>query len=134
MDKDSLIRFNQYTLVTRHLIMPNELNPNFSIFGGQLMAWLDKDLYVFASGELKYKNMVTISMNKVYFKNPAYLGEVIEIYGALSKIRRSSVTTKGRAIAVDPETEERRTIIECEITYVAVNKDGKPQGVFKNLL
>jgi len=113
--------------------MPNELNPNYSIFGGELIAWLDKDLYVFLSGVLKHKNMVTVAMNNVHFKNPAYLGEIIEILACIKQIRRSSVSVYGKAMATDPATGSTRLIIQCEITYVAIDKNGKPLPVFNGI-
>jgi acyl-CoA hydrolase len=117
-------------LITRHLIMPNELNPNHSIFGGQLIAWLDKDLYVFLSGIMQFKNMVTVAMNHVHFKKPAFLGEIIEIYGSVKSVRKTSITAFGQAIAKDPETGSAREIIRCEITYVALDEKGKPFAAF----
>ncbi|MDH4263668.1 MAG: acyl-CoA thioesterase [Spirochaetia bacterium] len=121
-----------YSLITRHLIMPNELNPNHSIFGGQLIAWLDTALYVYLTGVVKYKLMVTVGMNNVHFKKPAYLGEIIEIYGSVKQVRKSSVTAYGKAIAVDASTGISRLIIQCEITYVAINDKGKPVAAFAN--
>jgi len=122
-----------YSLITKHLIMPNELNPNNSIFGGQLTAWLDTALYMYLTDIVKYKNMVTVSMNNVHFKKPAFLGEIIHIYGALKQIRKSSVTAYGKAIVVDPATGVSRLIIQCEISYVAINEKGKPVAAFANL-
>ena len=119
-------------MVTRRLIMPEDLNPNHSIFGGKLLAWMDVDLYLFASAKVKITNMVTAAMDKVNFKNPAYLGEIIEITAAISRIRRSSVTIHGKAQAHDPKTSDRRLIIECEITYVAVDDEGHPVPALKN--
>jgi len=116
-----------YETISRHLIMPSDLNPNHSIFGGMLIAWLDKDLYIYVSSHVKCRQMVTVSMDKVYFKNPAYLGEVIEISGAVKQVRRTSVTALGRAVAVDPENGQSRIIIECEISYVAIDEHGRPR-------
>ena len=121
-----------YELVTRHLVMPEDLNPNHSIFGGKLLAWMDVDLYLFASAKVKVTNMETVAMEKVYFKNPAYLGEIIEITASISRVRRSSVTVHGKAEAFDPENGSRRLIIECEITYVAVDDDGHPVPALKD--
>ncbi len=120
---------HEFELTTKHLVMPSALNPNYSIFGGQLLAWLDMDLYLYVSGKVACKNMVTVSMDKVYFKNPAFLGEMIEIRAALHRVRRTSVTALGKAEAYNPETGDRRLIIECEITYVAVDSNGKPVPV-----
>lgn len=113
--------------------MPGELNPNYSIFGGQLIAWLDKDLYVFASGEVKYTRMVTYGMHNIYFKNPAFLGEIIEIYGKVTQVKKASVTVSGKAVATDPVTGNQRLIIECEITYVALDENGKPVAALKRV-
>jgi len=132
---DIEITLNENTVVTRHLIMPNDLNPNHTVFGGTLLAWMDKDLYIFAAEKVQCKFMVTFSIQNVYFKNPAHAGEIIEIHASLSGIRRSSVTVKGKAIAIETsKTRPDRTIIECEITYVAIDtKTGKPLPVFKNI-
>lgn len=131
-DIKNAAELTDFSLVTRHLIMPNELNPNHSIFGGQLIAWLDTALYVYLTGVVKYKNMVTVGMNNVHFKNPAYLGEILEIYASLKQVRKSSVTAYGKAVAVDPTTGNSRLIIQCEITYVAINDKGKPIAAFAN--
>lgn len=121
-----------YEIVTRRLVMPEDLNPNHSIFGGKLLAWMDVDLYLFAAEKTKITNMVTVAMEKVYFKNPAYLGEVIEITAAISRVRRSAITIHGKAEAHDPKLSERRLIIECEITYVALDSEGRPAPALKD--
>ncbi len=112
-------------LVTQHIVMPDHLNPNYHIFGGHLLSWLDKDLYIFTATKLKFYFLVTSSMNNVRFKNPAYLGEIIRFYGQIKQVKRSSVITTGLAIAFNPETEDTRDIIECDIVFVAVTAQGK---------
>lgn len=120
----------EFELVTQHMVMSEHLNPNLHIFGGQLLAWLDTDVYLYAVNKLRYKSMVTVSMNNVYFKNPGYLGDIIQIFAKIKEIRRSSVTLYGKAVAFDPVTGSLREIIECEVTYVAVDKNGKPARIF----
>lgn len=120
-----------YSLVTQHLIMTEHLNPNHVIFGGQLLAWLDVDVYLHISKLVKYKKLVTVSMANVIFRAPGHLGEHIQIHAKLKELRRSSVTAFGKAIAYDPQSEQVREIIDCEITYVAVDENGKPKGVFQ---
>ena len=112
-------------LITQHIVMPENLNANYHIFGGHLLAWLDKDLYIFTATKLGFSFLVTGSMNNVRFRNPAYLGEIIRFYGKIKEIRRSSVITTGLAIAFNPETEGTREIIECDITFVSVTAQGK---------
>lgn len=118
-----------YTLVSQHLVMNEHLNPNHRIFGGQLTAWLDKDLYMFAARELRYKKFATLAMDNIHFRSPANLGEFLQIYGKIKSVGRSSVKVHGVVLAFDPEDEEYREIIHCEITYVALNDKGKPARI-----
>jgi acyl-CoA hydrolase len=118
-----------YSLVTQHLVMTEHLNPNHHIFGGQLMAWLDKDLYLFACRELRYKKFATLSMNNVRFRNPANLGDILQIFGSIKEVRRSSVSVFGQILAFEPEHDSYREVIACEITYVALNERGKPARI-----
>lgn len=119
----------EFTLVSQHLVMTEHLNPNHHIFGGQLLAWLDKDIYIHVSNVLKYKTFVTLAMNHVRFRNPAYLGEVIQIYAKIEELKRTSVTAIGKAVAYDQETGNSRDIIECQVTFVALDENGKPRKI-----
>jgi len=119
-----------FSLVTQHMVMSEHLNPNHHIFGGQLLAWLDTDVYLHCTNKLRYKSMVTVSMNNVYFKAPGYLGDIIQIFARIKDVRRSSVTAEGKAVAYDPEKQTSREIITCEVTYVAVGPNGRPVRIF----
>lgn len=121
----------EFALVSQHMVMSEHLNPNHHIFGGRLLAWLDADVYIHCTNRLRYKSMVTVSMNNVYFKAPGYLGDIIQIYARIKEVRRSSVTAEGMAVAYDPEKQTSREIITCEITYVAVDPSGKPVRIFE---
>jgi acyl-CoA thioesterase YciA len=117
-------------LVTQHLVMNEHLNPNNVIFGGQLLAWLDTDVYLHVCNKMRFRSMVTATMNNVRFKSPANLGDLVQIYAKIIEIKKSSVTAMGKAISYYPESDTHRLIIECEITYVAVDKNGKPIKAF----
>ena len=121
----------EFELVTQHMVMSEHLNPNHHIFGGQLLAWLDTDVYLHCTNKVRYKSMVTVSMNNVYFKAPGYLGDIIRIYARIKEVRRSSITASGKAVAYDPEKQTAREIIECEVTYVAVSPNGRPVRIFE---
>ncbi len=114
-----------YSLVSHHLVMNEHLNPNHNIFGGQLLAWLDMDVYMHAANLVKYTKMATHSMNKIYFRNPALLGDFIQIYANVLEIKKSSIVASGIALTHDPATGNRKIIIQCEITYVVLDENGK---------
>lgn len=112
--------------------MTEHLNPNHRIFGGQLTAWLDKDLYMHVAKVLRYKKFATLTMDDIHFRSPANLGEFLQIYGKITHVGRSSATVHGVVVAFDPEVEEYREIINCEITYVALNDQGKPARILQD--
>ncbi len=120
---------SEYSLVSQHLVMNEHLNPNHHIFGGQLTAWLDKDLYIYATGKLKYKSFATLSMDNIRFKNPAKLGDILQIYARIKHLGRTNVCVFGKVVAFDPATEAMHEIIACEITYVALNEKGRPTRI-----
>ena len=95
------------------------------------MAWLDKDLYIYIANKLMHKNFVTLGMNNVKFRNPANLGDIIQIFARVIEVRRTSVLTVGKAVAYDPESRAMRDVIECEVTYVALGPDNRPQKIKK---
>ena len=74
--------------------------------------------------------MVTVAMDHVHFKSPAYLGDLVQIYAKIKEIKKTSITAFGKAIAFYPDNDKHRLIIECEITYVAVDKNGRPIKAF----
>ncbi len=126
---ESEFNLEDYALASQHLVMTEHLNPNHHIFGGQLTAWLDKDLYMYACKVLKYKRFATLSMDNIRFRNPAFLGDILQIYSRINEISRTTVRVDGKILAFDPENETFREVIACEITYVALNDKGKPMRI-----
>lgn len=116
---------NDFTIVTRHIVMSEHLNPNGTLFGGQLLAWLDSDLAIFACEHAKYKSLVTASMDNVKFKAPGRIGDVVKIYAKILEVKPHYLLIKGKAVAHNVETGEERVVIECDIQMVAVDESGR---------
>ena len=114
-----------FSLITQHFVMQKDLNPYGNIFGGTLLAWLDEDLYLLIRKELSYPYFVTYAMLNVYFKKPAKLGDLIQIWGRILSVGKTKVQVEGKAIAIR-EGEKEREIISCEVIYVSVDKKGRP--------
>ena len=64
---------------TRKLIRPGDLNPRGTLFGGQLLKWIDEEAAIFAMCQLENSNIVTKIISEINFVNTAILGDVIEI-------------------------------------------------------
>src|SRR5436190_22276200 len=92
-------------LAIRVVMMPRDTNPLGSIFGGVILSYIDTAGAIGArrevgkaGGGLPY--LVTVAVNRVEFKQPVLVGDVVIFRTQLVKIGRSSITMH---IAVEVE-------------------------------
>ena len=116
---------------SRKWIMPEDLNPNGSLFGGRLLSWVDAEAAIFAMCQLgQDKHLVTKFVSEINFVSSAKLGEVIEMGVAVLKVGTSSITLH----AVVRNLETKAVIIDIsEIVFVNLDSNGKaaPHGYVK---
>ncbi len=117
--------------INQHIVMSKDLNPANSIFGGQVLAWLDEAAALYAMYKIKYTNIVTFSMTDVIFKKPAVSGDHLKFFGEIVETKNTRVVVRVKAIAANPETQIQKEIISCFITFVCLNEKGKPFPLFK---
>jgi acyl-CoA hydrolase len=108
---------------TRKLIKPEDLNPRGTLFGGELLRWIDEEAAIFCMCQLDNKNIVTKVMSEVDFIATAKLGDVIEIGCELISFGTSSITI---SCAVRNKDTQRLITKIDKIVFVAVDENGKP--------
>lgn len=119
-------------LVTQHLVQPDDLNYHNNLFGGKMLSWIDEGMAMYVMNKIRYTNIVTMSMDNVVFRSPARAGDIIQIYGKIVKVGKSSVTSRTLAVTNHPMTGKMSTVIESDITYVCLGENGKPVAYFRN--
>ena len=108
---------------TRKLIKPEDLNAGGTLFGGQLLKWIDEEAAIYAMCQLENSNVTTKFMSEIDFISPAKLGDVVEIGIETVKYGTTSITFKCEARVKNSE----KVIIKIEkIVFVNLNKYGKP--------
>lgn len=108
---------------TRKWVKPEDLNPNLTLFGGQLLAWIDEELALYSIIQLENPKMVTKHMSEINFRSSAKQGDIIEIGIDVVKFGTTSLTLKCEA----RNMMTRETIISIDqITMVSLDADGKP--------
>ncbi len=113
---------------TRKWVKPEDLNPNSSLFGGKLLAWIDEELALYAIIQLENSRIVTKHMSEINFRSSARQGDIIEIGIDVVKFGHTSITLKCEARNI----MTRETIITIDsITMVSLGENGKPQAHFK---
>lgn len=110
---------------TRKWVKPEDLNPNGTLFGGKLLAWIDEELALYSIIQLENSRVVTKYMSEINFRSSAKQGDIIEIGIDVVKFGNSSLTLKCEA----RNMMTRETIITIEsITMVSLDDDGKPKS------
>jgi acyl-CoA thioesterase YciA len=115
---------------TRKLVSPPDLNPANTLFGGQLLKWIDEEAAIYAMCQLDDNHIVTKYMSEIDFISPAFNNDIIEIGCETVKVGRSSITIKCEVRVKDTKT----TIIKIdEIVLVHVDPNGRPRALGKTI-
>lgn len=110
---------------TRKWVKPEDLNPNGSLFGGKLLAWIDEELALYSIIQLENSRIVTKHMSEINFRSSVKQGDIVEIGIDVVKFGMSSLTLKCEARNI----MTRETIITIDtITMVSLGNDGKPKA------
>lgn len=109
---------------TRKWVKPEDLNPNGTLFGGRLLAWIDEEAALYTFIQLENSKVVTKYMSEINFMNSAKQGDIVEIGIDVIKFGNSSITLKCEA----RNTITRETILTIDnITMVNLDEHGKPK-------
>lgn len=108
---------------TRKWVKPEDLNPNGTLFGGQLLAWIDEEAALYTIIQLENSKIVTKYISEINFMASATQGDIIEIGMEVAKFGKSSITMKCEA----RNKMTRETILTVDnIIMVNLGDDGKP--------
>lgn len=108
---------------TRKWVKPEDLNPNHSLFGGKLLAWIDEEAALYSIVQLENPRVVTKHMSEINFISSAKQGDIVEIGLDVVKFGNSSLVLKCEV----RNMMTRETIITIDtITMVSLGVDGKP--------
>lgn len=111
-----------------NIIMPSSANALGTVFGGQVMAWIDICAAV-SAGRFTRTAVVTASMDSLLFKAPIRQGEVAVLQATVNWAGRTSMEVGVRVESENPLTGARTHTSTAYLTFVSLGKDGKPLKV-----
>jgi acyl-CoA thioesterase YciA len=127
MNKTALPEDKQPAL--RVMPMPADANQHGDIFGGWIMAQVDIAGGTVAS-RLARGRVATVAVKEFVFKQPVQIGDVLSFYTDVVRIGNTSITVKVEVFAerrpADPTVVK---VTEATLTYVAIDRDGRPRPV-----
>ncbi len=114
--------------VMSELMMPNHANIMGNVFGGVILSLVDRIAAVCAIRHAK-RQCVTVSVDKVDFKEPIHVGELITAFARVNFAGKTSMEVGVRVMAENVMTGEQRHTNSCYVTYVALDDNGEPTPV-----
>ncbi len=110
------------------LVFPNDANPYGSMFGGRLMALMDK-VGAMAGADYAGKIVTTASVDAMGFKSPIRVGEQIEVTARVVLTGHTSMVIKVDVYSDNPLNHERRYCTTAHFNFVALDAGGRPTMV-----
>jgi acyl-CoA hydrolase len=118
---------DSFTIIT-DLVLPSETNPIGNMFGGELLARMDRAASIAARRHSR-RIVVTASVNHVAFNKMIPLGSVVTVEAKVSRAFKSSMEVFMDVWIEDRESGIRSKANEGIYTFVAVNEMGNPMPV-----
>ncbi len=110
------------------LVLPSETNPLNNLFGGELLARMDRAASIAARRHSR-RIVVTASVNHVAFNKAVPLGSVVTVEAKVSRAFKSSMEIYMDVWVEDRESGERSKANEAIYTFVAVDETGTPVAI-----
>ena len=110
------------------LVLPSETNPLNNLFGGELLARMDRASSIAARRHSR-RIVVTASVNHVAFNRAVPIGSVVTIEAKISRSFKSSMEIYIDVWIEDRESGQRDKANEGIYTFVAVDDTGRPVEV-----
>ncbi|MDP3313840.1 acyl-CoA thioesterase [Lutibacter sp.] len=112
------------------IVLPGETNPLGNLFGGELLARMDRACSIAARRHSR-QIVVTASVNHVAFSRAVPVGSVVSIEAKVSRAFNSSMEIYVDVWIEDRESQDKTKANEGIYTFVAVDNTGKPVTVPK---
>ncbi len=110
------------------LVLPSETNPLNNLFGGEILARMDRACSIAATRHSR-RIVVTASVNHVAFTKAVPMGSVVSVEAKVSRAFKSSMEVYVDVWIEDRESGARTMVNEGIYTFVAVDTTGSPVKV-----
>jgi acyl-CoA hydrolase len=111
-------------------MFPSDANPAGNVFGGEILKHIDMVAGIVAQRHSQ-SNAVTVCMDSVNFIKPVFVGNVLTLSARINYIHNSSMEIEVKVEAEDIITGIRTVTGTAFVTFVALDKNGKPIHVAK---
>ncbi len=112
----------------RKVMMPRDTNAVGTIFGGVILSQIDLAAAVEAHRSFPGR-LVTVAMDKVDFKAPVFVGDLVSFSTETERIGRSSIKILVEVWSEDLAHDESRKVTEATFVFVAIDDRGRTRVI-----
>jgi acyl-CoA hydrolase len=109
-------------------VFPTDTNPQGTLFGGQLVAWMDKAAGIAAMRQARGP-VVTAAIENISFKVPIFVGDLVELIGTVVSVGRTSMRVEVEVFREGPFGTDREVATIGHFTMVALDENRRPTPV-----
>ena len=110
------------------LMLPQHANMGGTVYGGTILSIADGVAYVCAARHAG-PNCVTVSVDRVDFREPIKIGELVTFLASVNFTGRSSMQIGIKIFAENLRTGQKRHTNSCYFTMVCLDDRGRPREV-----
>ncbi|HHT0595012.1 TPA: acyl-CoA thioesterase [Legionella anisa] len=107
------------------IVFPNQVNHVGTLFGGHALEWMDMAASI-AATRFTRSTVVTVASDKIEFKVPVKVGELIDLVAIVERHGKTSLTVDVKMFSEILITGERKLCTEGKFTMVAVDANMNP--------
>ena len=108
--------------------LPNDANPLGHLLGGRVMHLVDLAGALAAMRHARLP-VVTASVDHMTFLHPVHIGQLLTLKSSVNRVFRTSMEVGVKVLVEDLTTGEVRHTSSAYLTFVALDKDGKPTPI-----
>ena len=105
-------------------IFPCMLNANETLFGGEVLKWMDEVAYITAT-RFTHERMFTVNSEKIKFLKAVHPDTIVEIVGRVEKVKMIRVFVKVEIYAEEMYGTNREKVIEGTFVFAALDENNK---------
>lgn len=131
MSKNSQLkgkRPSESAVMMTELAIPNDANILGNVLGGRVMHWIDLAAATAAHRHCRAL-CVTAAIDALSFLNPIKVGYLALLDARIVSVGKTSLIVKVNVHSENMDTGEKKKTSEAYLTFVCLDKNGKPKPV-----
>lgn len=112
-----------------NLVRPEHLNHHGSLFGGQMLSWVDECAWMAAATDYPGLQFVTRAMDKIEFKHQVQNGSILRFSTSCIKVGKTSVRYLVEVFQTNKQEGEEILAFSTTVTFVAVDDQGNKREI-----